>query len=239
MYRTYIPNQHGAWAMLAVPFLMGGFAARFVPLHALLFIVWLLAYLFAYVMLQWIRTGKGKRYRNPAFVYGASLLLSGSALLVLHPASARMAPLFLPLLLVNAYYAKRKRERALANDIAAIVQFCLIAFVSYEIGGGHDWGQASELFVFCVLYFAGTALYVKTMIRERKNPAYYRISAVYHLLFLAVASSRYSPLFLIPITVLFVRALWSPRTTLTIKQSGMLEVAYSVLIVISAWMAYT
>jgi hypothetical protein len=230
MKKGYIPNQHGAWAMLLIPFLFGMFAAKPVWLHVLLFLGWLLAYLFSYAFLQWLRTKKTTIYRRPMQVYGSLLIPIGFLLLVLDPALARLVSFFIPLFLVNCYYARRNQERALLNDLAAVVQFSLMVFVAYQAGGGTDWRLAAELFGFSILYFTGTVFYVKTMIREKHNAMYYRFSVMYHLALLVAGALWFPPGLLVPLTVLAVRAVWSPHTKLSVKQTGILEIAYSVLI---------
>lgn len=200
------------------------------PLHALLFAVWTLAYLFAYAFLGWIRTRNKRIFRKPVLVYGALLMPAGAALLALNPDLFRMAPMFVPMLLVNIRYAKRNRERSLINDLAAIIQFSLMVFVAYQTGGGGNWFLAAQLFLFSVLYFLGTAVYVKTIIREKHNPKYYWFSIGYHAALLAAAAFFYPLLLSVPLVVLLVRTIWSPRVKLTVKQFGMLEIAYSVIV---------
>jgi hypothetical protein len=74
-----MPNQHGAWVMLLIPFLFGMFAANPVWLHTLLFLGWLLVYLFSYPFLKWIRTGKFQLYGRPMLLYGSLLIPTGVA----------------------------------------------------------------------------------------------------------------------------------------------------------------
>lgn len=50
--KKYIPNQHGAWAMLVLPFLFGVAASRGQLIHIPLFVCWLLIYLFSFPLLQ-------------------------------------------------------------------------------------------------------------------------------------------------------------------------------------------
>lgn len=238
MKKGYIPNQHGAWAMLLLPFGFGMLAAKPVWMHALLFLGWLLAYLFSYPFFQWMRTKKIRLYGKPMLVYGGLLIPVGAFIVVADPALGRWAPLFVPLFLVNGYYAKRNRERSLANDLAAVVQFSLIVFVAYEAGGGNDWRLAAELFAFNVLYFAGTVFYVKTMIREKHNPHYYRLSVGYHFVLFAAAAVWLPAGLLVPLAILLVRAVWSPRAKLTVKQGGLLEIAYSALVACTVWIVY-
>ncbi|MDU4696428.1 MAG: YwiC-like family protein [Paenibacillus sp.] len=239
--RDYIPNQHGAWAMLLVPFLFGMLASTPGAIHALLFACWLLIYLFMFPLLQWIRLGKAKaaaRYRKPLLLYGALLVPAALILVLLRPEVLSMALLFVPLFAVNALYAKRKRERALLNDIAAIVQFSLMVLISYKLGGGTDLRLAAELFLISTLYFIGTAFYVKTIIRERNNKRFYFYSVAYHGMLMLLALWLLSPAMQIAALILLARAVWFPRTGITAKQSGMLEIVYSVIVLAAVWMTY-
>ncbi|MGG6313040.1 YwiC-like family protein [Paenibacillus macerans] len=236
--KDFIPNQHGAWAMLVVPFLFGMLASTPGGIHVLLFACWLLIYLLMFPLLQWIRTGKAARFRPPVLLYGALLIPAAIGLVWVRPGVVVMALMFLPLFAVNAYYAKQKRERALLNDIAAIVQFSLMVFLSFELGGGTDYRLAAELFLISTGYFIGTVFYVKTIIRERNNKRFYFYSVFYHLAMALLALWLLPPALLLAALVLLARAAWFPRTKITAKQSGMLEIVYSVIVLAVVWMTY-
>jgi len=227
---VYVPNQHGAWSMLILPFLFGTFAARPGWIHVLLFAGWLLVYLFSHVFLQWLRTRKKSIYVKPMYIYGGLLVPIGMLLVALKPSLAWFVPLFVPLLLVNIYYARRNRERAFLNDVAAVVQFSLMVFVAYHAGGGTDWRIAAELFAISVLYYVGTVFYVKTMIREKHNVRFYYYSIAYHLALLAIAAVWLEPVLLVPPAILAARAILSPRKQLSVMRTGVLEIVYSVLV---------
>lgn len=226
MRSVYLPNQHGAWAMLAVPLIFGTFAGGAAPLHIWLAAAWLLAYFASFFLLQFLKT-KNRRFQKPLVIYGTLLLPAAVVLLTAKPEMAWFAFAFLPLFAVNAYYAKRNRERSLANDIVAVVQFSLILLLSYSIGGGQDWTLALSLFLFNILYFVGTVLYIKTMIREKNNPVYYRASVAFHLAYLVVSLLWFPAAFAIPAGAALIRAVVSPRLTMSVKQCGMLEFAYA------------
>lgn len=238
MRSVYIPRQHGAWAMLILPLLFGVIASGPVWQHALLFLAWLLAYLFADAGLQWIRTHRRASYLGPLRLYGGLLLPVGAALLILEPELLLFLPLLVPLMLVNVYYARRNRERAFMNDLAAVVTFSLMTFAAFRVGDGTDLRLASELFALSLLYFTGTIFYVKTMIREKNNPAFYRYSVAYHGAFLAVAVLMYPSAVIAAAALLLIRAVVSPRLKLTIKTIGMLEIAGAVLMLVSVLAAY-
>ncbi|MEF2965780.1 YwiC-like family protein [Paenibacillus sp. M1] len=238
MKKSYIPKQHGAWAMLAVPFLSGMFASNPTWSHALLFAGWMLVYLFSYPFLQWIRTKKTKNYKNPMLLYGGLLIPVAAGLIWIEPLIWRWIPLFLPLFIVNCYFARRNRERAFLNDLAAVIQFSLMTFVAYYVGNGLDWWLAAELFALNVLYFTGTVFYVKTIIREKNNVRFYWVSVAYHTVILGVAALLFPKWMWVPLLILLIRAFWSPRTHITVKRCGMLEILYSVFVVATVLIVY-
>jgi len=238
MRNVYIPKQHGAWAMLILPLLFGVIASAPAWQHALLFVAWLLSYLFAYAALQWVRTKRKTVWLAPLRLYGGLLLPVGAALLILEPELLPLLPLAAPFVLVNLYYAKRNRERAFLNDLAAVILFSLMTFAAFRVGDGADAGLAFELFALSVLYFTGTIFYVKTMIREKGSRAFYRYSVLYHAAFLAVVAWLYPPALIAAAAALLVRAVVMPRLAPPVMTIGILEIAWSALVLICAWAAY-
>jgi hypothetical protein len=224
--------------MLVVPFIFGMVSGGARLMHILLFAVWLLTYLFSYPVLQAIRTRKWKVYRTPMLLYGGLLLASGVALAWLEPGLIVWVVPFLPLFAINCAFARANNERSFVNDLVAVVQFSLIVFVSHELGGRGEWAAAARLFALNLLYFTGTIFYVKTMIREKHNKAFYRYSVIYHVLLLIAGILLYPPVICAPLAVLLVRAVLMPRRSMTVKQIGILEFIYSLLMVYAVIWTY-
>ncbi|WP_310829615.1 YwiC-like family protein [Paenibacillus pedocola] len=230
--RKYIPNQHGAWAMLILPFLFGVAASGGQWIHIPLFACWLLIYLFSFPVLQGVKSGKFKRYEKPLKVYGILLVPLIIYLVIAEPVLLWFVLPLLPLFAVNLYYAKTKNERALLNDISAIAAFCLIIYPVFYVGQGESWRTATELFLLAVLYFVGTAFYVKTVIRERNNITFYYGSVGYHLLF-AAAGLFLFPSLVVPLLILLIRAAIVPKTGISAKHTGMIEIGFSLMLYVS------
>lgn len=239
MHSKYIPNQHGAWAMLIMPFLFGTFAADARPLHALLFVCWLIIYLFTFPLLQLIRTRKSKLFLRPIQIYGGLLVIAGVPLIILKPALLFVGLAYVPLFLVNVFYAKSNNERSFVNDLVAVVQFCSMVYVTYWIGGGSDWSLASDLFFICLLYFIGAVFYVKTMIREKKNKVFYILSVGYHAISLIAFGILFPMMLMIPMLILLARAVIYPKLKLSIKQVGISEIVFSILFSIFVLVMYS
>ncbi|WP_171716985.1 YwiC-like family protein [Paenibacillus phytohabitans] len=235
--KKYIPNQHGAWAMLVLPFLFGVAASRGQLIHIPLFVCWLLIYLFSFPLLQGVKTRRFKRYAQPLKLYGILLLPLIIYLVAAEPVLLWFVLPLVPLFAVNLYYARTKNERALLNDISAIVAFCLIIYPVFYVGQGGSWQTVTELFVLAVLYFTGTALYVKTVIRERNNIRFYYGSVLYHLL-VAAAGLFLFPSLLVPLLILLLRAAILPKTGITAKRTGIIEIGFSVMLYVSVLVLY-
>lgn len=179
--------------MLLVPFLAGMLLATPSPWHAVLVFAWLVGYLAAHHAQQWLRLRRNSRnpraatrHTLPAAVFTAALLPPGVALVVHAPWLLVAAVGALPFAAVNCWYAWRNQERSLVNGLAAVVPACGMLPVAALLGDG-SWGQVWRPTLACLLYFAGTVPYVKTMIRERDSDAYRWASWLYHAGALVVA----------------------------------------------------
>lgn len=178
----WVPDQHGAWAMLTVPLLAGVWLAGPAPVHLLLAGFWLLGYLAFFALGRWLRSRRKPLERTPLLVYAALTAPFGLATLVVAPQLLRWTIVFVPLLVASAVLMLRRRERSLANDVVTVVAAGLMTPLAQDAAVGSvaaaTWVATAAL----TAYFLGTVPYVKTMIRERGRVAYVRGSVAYHLL---------------------------------------------------------
>lgn len=194
--RAWVPNQHGAWAMVVAPPVVGALVAGPSAWHLLLLVAWLAAYCTYFTTTQWLRSGRKARYRPPVLGYAAATAVLGVPLLVTHPALLRWAPVFAVLLGTSLAYAARRADRSYGNDLVTIAAAVLLTPVAAGLGdpvhgwwppGADDpraWAAAGVLGA----YLVGTVPYVKSMIRERDRPATYRASVGYHAVLLVAAA---------------------------------------------------
>lgn len=248
-----MPNQHGAWAMLLLPALVGSVAARPQWWHLLLVAAWFAGYLAFFATGLWLRARLKARYLPPVRAYAVVTLVLGGGTVLLEPAVLRWAVVYAPLLAVSLGFSWRRADRSVVNDLLTVVAAGLMAVVAHAPGArldalpaaawlpGGDEPRAWLLAVVLVAYFAGTVLYVKTMIRERGNPQMYRASVGYHA---AVAGLAMLPALgwplsldrgaavalLVLMVLLVVRAAVVPRRwpTATPKAIGIGEIGVSV-----------
>lgn len=185
--RRIIPREHGVWFMWLVPVLLGAAIVGPSPLHALVILAALSVHLASYAALEAVREGQrgGWWWRWAAGMAGLAVVL------MLYPVwrFPAIVPLGAAALLlfgVNLHFARQRRERRLVNDALAIAGLELWAPVSYLVGSGVLDRAAALLWLFCFLFFFATAFHVKTLFRERADPAFKRLSNAVHLVLLGV-----------------------------------------------------
>ncbi len=231
-----MPNQHGAWAILAGPLLVGVVAAGPAWVHLPLAVLWFLAYFAFFATGLWLKSRRKPRFRAPALVYAAACLPPGLAVLVLRPDLTRWLPMFLPLLATGLWLAARRQERTLAGGLAMTAAASLMTLVAFDAGNGVDWGRAWMLTAVMAAYYGGTVLYVKTMIREWGAPAYLVASAAWHAVATVLVALVSWPLAAV-FALLTGRALVGPRRGWAPKQVGIGEVVLNCLVVAVALLA--
>lgn len=234
----WVPDQHGAWAMLAVPFAAGTFLGAPTWLHLPVFVCLLLAYTTTFHLQQYVRLRRwsrnpraADRHTRPFLTFATALILVGMPLVVVRPWLLVAVAAALPFWAVNTLYALRNRERALVNGLVAVVPACAMLLVALLLGGGTLTEGAVPLAA-CLLYFGGTVLYVKSTIRERRNRRYLYASAAYHLAAL-ICATLLDPLLAVLFCVCLARAALLPGRRLRVRTVGLIELACSAVLFVT------
>lgn len=228
-----MPNQHGAWAMLATPLLVGVLASSAQPAHVLLAAFWFCGYFAFFATGLWLKSRRRPRYAQPVRVYVATAVALGALLLAARPDLVRWAPLFVIPLGVGLYASATRDERSLWSGLTTAIGSSLMTVVAYDVGGGTDWRRAWLLTAVLAAYFAGTVFYVKSVIRERGNTAYLVASVLFHAL-ATTALLWLDPALAAVFAVLTLRAAIIPRYSPTPKTLGVGEVAATVVVAVGA-----
>ena len=226
--RRFVPPQHGAWAMLLLPFACGVLIVGFGWPHLPLLGAWLSGYAASYYALQAVKVRRLRRFRPQLALYGGVAVALCLVVVAARPETLGYAPIYALLLAANAGYARRRRDRALANDLVSVLGSCLMVFVVATVADAR-LGEVAVAFASLLLYFTGTVIHVKTMIRERGSAGFRRASVAYHVLALGVAASLSLPLGLV-FALLLARAIAVPMLPLTPKHVGIAEIVASVLL---------
>lgn len=228
-----MPNQHGAWAMLATPLLVGLLASRPRWVHLPLAAFWFVGYFAFFATGLWLKSRRKARYLPPVRAYGLAAIVLGALTLALEPGLIRWAPLFLlPLGSVWSPRHAGTNERS-SSGLATTVGSCLMTPVSYAAGHGPDDTRAWVLAAVLAAYFGGTVVYVKTMIRERGSRPHLWLSIGWHAVATILMVAVSWPLVAI-FAALTARAALFPRRTLTPKQVGLIEVVFTVAVAVAS-----
>ncbi|WP_226087163.1 YwiC-like family protein [Mesobacillus sp. S13] len=180
--KLFMPKQHGAWAMLIIPFWLGAAASGIVWQHVPFFIGWLLLYLGTYPLLLMFKKKKIPFYRKWALIYITPALAFLMVPLFTTPSIVSFGLAMIPFFVINAYFSAKNKDRALLNDLSAIVVFSIAGLASSYLPNGEINENSLLVFASSILFFTGSTFYVKTMIREKKNSQFKWISWTYHLL---------------------------------------------------------
>lgn len=180
--KLFMPKQHGAWAMLIIPFWLGAAACEIVWQHIPFFIGWLLLYLGTYPLLLMFKKKKIPFYRKWALIYIIPSLVFLMVPLFTTPSIVFFGFAMIPFFVLNAYFSAKNKDRALMNDLSAIIVFSIAGLASSYLPAAEINQHGVLVFASSILFFTGSTFYVKTMIREKKNSQFKWISWTYHLL---------------------------------------------------------
>ncbi|OOH90346.1 hypothetical protein BMT54_04795 [Pasteurellaceae bacterium 15-036681] len=218
--KPIVSNQYGALVMAFVPFIYAIFKAHFILPLFWLGLAWLFLYLFSYPFFAIFSKKHTQPYKKWAGIYiGISTLFAIPVVMYDWTILQFILPI-LPLAAVQIYFAKKRDERNLINDIAGIATFGIIGMAAfYLVTQQYNW----EIFIHPTLFFIAGTFYVKSVARERKNPIYKKWSLGLHLGFFLC----YLGLGMVSIALSYalasLRAVIVPYQRLSIKQVGMLE----------------
>lgn len=212
--KAWVPNQHGAWAMLVMPAIVGWVVGGFSWKNLLLVPAWLGAYLTYWAWSQWLRTRSPRRRKlliPPLVVYTGFTAVLGLITILLAPYLLQWAVVFLPLFLVAGWEVWRGRERSLLSGLSTTAAASLMAAVTYQLavggaGGFLGTGAGAEALrgaspngaltgwpwmwlvtASVVAYFCLSVPYIKLMIRERFNTRLLAWTVAVHAVCAAVA----------------------------------------------------
>lgn len=228
--KPVISNQHGALAMAFFPYLYAVLKNEINITIFLFGIAWFFLYLFSYPFLSLFSKKPTIKNKKWAFIYFMISLAFLSPVIFNQPTILLFLGGLLPLALVQIYYAKQRDERNLINDIAGVFTFGIIGLATAYLASGQiQWG----IFIHPTIFFIAITIYIKSMVRERKNPFYLKLSIVVHLLlsgfYLGVGLYWIGSAYLIAL----LRAIIIPQKNYNVKQIGLLEFPVLVLFFIS------
>ncbi|MDW8240918.1 MAG: YwiC-like family protein [Acidobacteriota bacterium] len=254
-----LPKEHGAWAMLYVPFLIGILVAGRVSLPVLLLLLAVSCLFIAREsLLPWWRARRrGQRAdaaRRMMLIYLTLAALFGAPLLFYFHLW-KLVWLGVPVLIllaVNAEQATRREDRTILGEILAIIGLTTTAPAAHYVAGGAWQPTALWLWALNAFYFTSSVFYVRWRVlsaharhaEEREQIKWH--CALYHS-FLVVAlgvlalTGNISLFVLLAFAPAVGRAFWyllRPTAALSLPRIGVLEIVYSTIFLVLVWLAY-
>jgi hypothetical protein len=187
------PPQHGAWAFLIVPAVMATFLGAGNWIGALFFVVWISGYPVSYflgrALIARIRRGTWTSKARAELHYVLPWLIINSAasitLVIVRPWIISYGIVVVALWAISVYLSWAGRERGIVNDLLLIGLASIAPILMYQAANDHSSlrGLPHSIWIsalMSLLFFAGSILHVKSLIREVKNRNWHYGSIIFH-----------------------------------------------------------
>lgn len=249
------PNEHGAWGMLYIPFVMGvGIAGSFTIETFWLLIAVTSAFLsqkpFAQLLSHKESSSGSRRIRRHLAWFCVYTGTSAGIFAVLYfryqvEGLRIFALLGIPIILLFGYFVRRKEVRTVSGEMAGIAGLTITGPMSYYVATGEFRAVGFWLWFLCILYFVSSIFYVKAVVQsylqfKSKLPSnsaemagacrFYHLGLIVILLLLWIL--RQLPplgvLAFVPIIIRGLRVSSKSRSRLDFAIIGWSEVGYSI-----------
>lgn len=254
---AYFPPQHGAWAFLGLPLVLGAVVAPWTLFLLVLALAWVAAYPLSYAALGLIRAKRPQRFRRPFLVWLAVVLPAVVILVAARPWLVWIGLAYIALFTINLRYAKRNDERAMVNELVFAAECSAMVVVTWSVGaGGRSLTPPAKvafdtvpdrvwvLMIVCLLVLAGSTLHVKSLVRERRDARFARVSRVVAVASIAAAVALAAwwgwpggAWLVVPFVAAAVRAFIVGRRPMRPGAIGMVELAGFVLVAVASVLA--
>lgn len=240
----WVPREHGAWAILAVPLLLGIAAAGAIAAHALLAVAAVSAYLFSVPFVDWVRTRRPE-HGPPMILFGAALAGSGVPLLLLRPELAVVAAAVGVLGIATVALTLEGHPKSVLVSLIEVGEAILLVPAAAIVAGGID-AVTWRATLAAGIYLGGSVLVVRSLIRARGDVRYLAASIAFHGIGLVVAALVLSPPYRYLAAALLARAVALPLAQAGLANGprrlrpihiGLVEIAASSAIVLLAFAA--
>ena len=239
-----IPNQHGAWAFLILPLILGLFVSGVSWIGIAFALAWVASYPLSFYTMRVTRvvirrrklSRSAKRDLRSAQIWAIPVIVLGAAILAMRPWMAVIAAVAVLLWGLSLWLALRGQERGMTNDLLLVAQAVVAVPLLWALTN-NDVAIATfptvvwTLTILCAVYFTGTVLHVKSLIRKAGDRRWHWFNVGYHLLALVVMTLA-SPWFLVPFLACFTRSILL-RPGLKPGVIGAVELVMSLLVVLA------
>lgn len=258
-WKPPIPREHGSWAMLTAPLLLGLALAPAWHGRALVLLVAALGFfLVRFPLATLVKTRRSAKTNRVylwqwAAIYGGITALAGGWLVLAHRLwwLLPMGVIGGLLVLLHLWLITRRQEMSVGGELSGIFGLALGAPMAYYAASGRLDYTAAILWLVNALYFGGAVFYIKLKVRRQPRlPAPNRplnrlaeakACLAYHTFALtvmaALAALRWvpalTPLAFVPVTlkVWYGAWQWQDKKSLSLVRLGITEIVHTVAFV--------
>jgi hypothetical protein len=205
-FRLWLPRQHGAWPMLAVPLLLGVAAAGPNAWQVVLAGAAASGYLASATAQTWLRARRRQAYTPSLVAYSTAFAVLGAGVVLTHPVLLASLVVLVPAAAVTMLAARPGRPRGLAEGIAQVAMALVLTPAAAALAGPVDVPVVARATLLAALYLVGTVLMVRSVIRERDNAAFATLSIGYHVVAACLMALLLPPPYAVLGVLLAVRA---------------------------------
>jgi hypothetical protein len=253
--KPLLPKEHGSWAMLIIPLILGTVIAP--TWRWPVIILWVAAFgffLLRYPLVLLVKTrrrptaDRGRLWRWAAFYLGLTGLSGGWLVLVEELWwLAVMAVAGALLLTLHLWLVARRQEMSLSGELAGVAGLALGAPMAYYTASGLLDNTAAALWLINMLYFGGTVFYIKLKVRQQprlpapdraaerllKAKACLTYQTFALTLIVALVLLQWAPLLtplaFVPVTIKMVVGAWrwQDKKSLSLVRLGMIEIFHA------------
>lgn len=239
-----VPPQHGAWAFLALPLILGLALSSLTWAGVCFAVTWVLAYPASYYLGraltirirrgQWSRLARRELGYAVPWAVGAGI--GALVLVVRQPVLLLVGVLLAALWAVSVWLATVGRERGFGNDLLLVGQAVVALPLLWVITTG-SWQIPADVWLaaaVCATYFVGSVIHVKSLIRESDDIRWRRANIAFHLA--ALAWGLAAPILLLPFAAALARSI-AMRPGLRPGVIGVVEIVISLLVLTAVLLA--
>ena len=177
----WFPHQHGAWAMLAVPLLLGVAASRPDPWQVVLAAAAVAGYLASATWQAWMRARRRPSLLFSLRVYGGAFATLAAVIVVTHPPVAVAAVVVVPAAAFAILGARPGARREIGDTLAQVVEALILTPVAAYLSGAPDPPTVAVYTAISAAYLVATVLVVRSVLRQRGNTTFAVGSVAYHV----------------------------------------------------------
>lgn len=258
--KPLLPKEHGAWAMLIVPLLLGIMIAPVWHWRVIILVIAAFAFfLVRHPLAMLVKTRKRKKANRAYFwqwvaIYGSITALSGGYLVLGQGLWWLMAVAVIggSLLVFHLWLVTQRQEMSVIGELSGILGLALGAPMAYYVASTHLDSTAAALWLINALYFGSTVFYIKLKVRQQpRSPApaelsqrllkakaslIYQIASLLLLSVLAFLQHMpyLAPVVLLPATikVFYGASQWQDKKSLNLMRLGIIEIIHSAIFAI-------